>query len=233
MANKVYKDAKSALEGVLSDGMMVMCGGFGLVGIPDKLIHALQESGVKNLTCVSNNAGIDGEGLGLLLETGQVKKMISSYVGENKTFAKLYLEGKLEIEFNPQGTLAERCRAGGAGIPAFYTKTGVGTEVAKGKETKVFDGQEYVMERGLVGDLALVKAWKGDATGNLVYRKAARNFNPMMATAAKLCVAEVEELVPVGAIDPDHVHTPGIFVNRIFCGAPYDKKIEQRTIRKA
>jgi 3-oxoacid CoA-transferase A subunit len=233
MANKVYKDAKSALEGVLHDGMMVMCGGFGLVGIPDKLIHALQEAGVKDLTCVSNNAGIDGHGLGLLLETGQVKKMISSYVGENKTFAKLYLEGKLEIEFNPQGTLAERCRAGGAGIPAFYTKTGVGTEVAKGKETKVFDGQEYVMERGLVGDLALVKAWKGDASGNLVYRKAARNFNPMMATAAKLCIAEVEELVPVGAIDPDHVHTPGIFVNRIFCGAPYDKKIEQRTIRKA
>jgi 3-oxoacid CoA-transferase A subunit len=233
MANKVYKDAKSALEGVLHDGMMVMCGGFGLVGIPDKLIHAVRDAGVKNLTCVSNNAGIDGEGLGLLLETGQVKKMISSYVGENKTFAKLYLEGKLEIEFNPQGTLAERCRAGGAGIPAFYTKTGVGTEVAKGKETKVFDGHEYVMERGLVGDLALVKAWKGDAAGNLVYRKAARNFNPMMATAAKLCIAEVEELLPVGAIDPDHVHTPGIFVNRIFCGAPYDKKIEQRTIRKA
>jgi len=233
MANKVYKDARSALEGVLQDGMMVMCGGFGLVGIPDKLIHALRDAGVKDLTCVSNNAGIDGHGLGLLLETGQVKKMISSYVGENKTFAKLYLEGKLEIEFNPQGTLAERCRAGGAGIPAFYTKTGVGTEVAKGKETKVFDGQEYVMERGLVGDLALVKAWKGDASGNLVYRKAARNFNPMMATAARLCIAEVEELVPVGAIDPDQVHTPGIFVNRILCGAPYDKKIEQRTIRKA
>ena len=233
MANKVYKDARSALEGVLHDGMMVMCGGFGLVGIPDKLIHALRDAGVKDLTCVSNNAGIDGHGLGLLLETGQVKKMISSYVGENKTFAKLYLEGKLEIEFNPQGTLAERCRAGGAGIPAFYTKTGVGTEVAKGKETKVFDGQEYVMERGLVGDLALVKAWKGDASGNLVYRKAARNFNPMMATAARLCIAEVEELVPVGALDPDHVHTPGIFVNRILCGAPYDKKIEQRTIRKA
>jgi len=233
MANKVYKDARSALEGVLQDGMMVMCGGFGLVGIPDKLIHALRDAGVKDLTCVSNNAGIDGHGLGLLLETGQVKKMISSYVGENKTFAKLYLEGKLEIEFNPQGTLAERCRAGGAGIPAFYTKTGVGTEVAKGKETKIFDGQEYVMERGLVGDLALVKAWKGDASGNLVYRKAARNFNPMMATAARLCIAEVEELVPVGAIDPDQVHTPGIFVNRILCGAPYDKKIEQRTIRKA
>ena len=233
MANKVYKDAKSALEGVLSDGMMLMCGGFGLVGIPDKLIHAVRDAGAKNLTCVSNNAGIDGAGLGLLLETGQIKKMISSYVGENKTFAKLYLEGKLELEFNPQGTLAERCRAGGAGIPAFYTKTGVGTLVAEGKETKVFDGEEYVMERGLVGDLALVKAWKGDNVGNLVYRKAARNFNPMMATATKMCIAEVEELVPVGSIDPDHIHTPGIFVNRIFCGAPYDKQIEQRTIRKA
>jgi 3-oxoacid CoA-transferase A subunit len=233
MANKVYKDAKSALDGVLHDGMMVMCGGFGLVGIPDKLIRAMRDAGVKNLTCVSNNAGIDGAGLGLLLEAGQVKKMISSYVGENKTFAKLYLEGKLEIEFNPQGTLAERCRAGGAGIPAFYTKTGVGTEVAKGKETKIFDGQEYVMERGLVGDLALIKAWKGDTSGNLVYRKAARNFNPMMATAAKICVAEVEELVPVGQLDPDHIHTSGIFVNRILCGAPYDKQIEQRTIRKA
>ena len=233
MANKVYKDAKSALDGVLHDGMMVMCGGFGLVGIPDKLIRAMRDAGVKNLTCVSNNAGIDGAGLGLLLEAGQVKKMISSYVGENKTFAKLYLEGKLEIEFNPQGTLAERCRAGGAGIPAFYTKTGVGTEVAKGKETKVFDGQEYVMERGLVSDVALIKAWKGDTSGNLVYRKAARNFNPMMATAAKICIAEVEELVPVGQLDPDHIHTPGIFVTRILCGAPYDKQIEQRTIRKA
>jgi 3-oxoacid CoA-transferase subunit A len=233
MANKVYTDAKSALEGVLRDGLMVMCGGFGLVGIPDKLIRAMRDSGVKDLTCVSNNAGIDGAGLGLLLETGQIKKMISSYVGENKTFAQLYLAGKLELEFNPQGTLAERCRAGGAGIPAFYTKTGVGTLVAEGKETKIFDGEEYVMERGLVGDLALVKAWKGDTAGNLVYRKAARNFNPMMATAAKLCVAEVEELVPVGALDPDYIHTPGIFVNRIVCGAPYDKQIEQRTIRKA
>lgn len=233
MANKVYKDAKSALEGVLADGQMLMCGGFGLVGIPERLIGAVRDAGVKSLTCVSNNAGIDGAGLGLLLETGQIKKMISSYVGENKTFAKLYLEGKLELEFNPQGTLAERCRAGGAGIPAFYTKTGVGTLVAEGKETKVFDGEEYVMERGLVGDLALVKAWKGDTSGNLVYRKAARNFNPMMATAAKMCIAEVEELVPVGSIDPDHIHTPGIFVNRIFCGAPYNKQIEQRTIRKA
>ena len=233
MANKVYKDAKSALDGLLRDDLMLMCGGFGLVGIPDKLIHAVRDSGVKGLTCVSNNAGIDGAGLGLLLETGQVKKMISSYVGENKTFAKLYLEGKLELEFNPQGTLAERVRAGGAGIPAFYTKTGVGTLVAEGKETKVFDGEEYVMERGLVGDIALVKAWKGDTAGNLVFRKAARNFNPMMATAARVCVAEVEELVPVGQIDPDDVHTPAVFVQRILCGAPYDKKIEQRTVRKA
>ena len=231
--NKVHADARSALAGLLRDGMTIMAGGFGLCGIPETLILAIRDSGVKNLTVVSNNCGVDGKGLGVLLDTRQIKKMIASYVGENKTFAQQYLAGELEIEFNPQGTLAERCRAGGAGIPAFYTKTGVGTEVAKGKETKVFDGQEYVMERGLVGDLALVKAWKGDASGNLVYRKAARNFNPMMATAAKLCIAEVEELVPVGAIDPDHVHTPGIFVNRILCGAPYDKKIEQRTIRKA
>ena len=233
MANKVYKDAKSALEGVLRDGMMLMCGGFGLVGIPDKLIQAVRDAGTRDLVCVSNNAGIDGHGLGLLLESGQIKKMISSYVGENKTFAQLYLAGKLEIEFNPQGTLAERCRAGGAGIPAFYTKTGVGTLVAEGKETKIFDGQEYVMERGLFGDVALIKAWKGDTSGNLVYRKSARNFNPMMATAAKMCIAEVEELVPVGELDPDHIHTPAVFVKRIFCGAPYDKKIEQRTIRKA
>ena len=233
MANKVYKDAKSALDGVLHDGMMVMCGGFGLVGIPDKLIQAVRDAGVKDLVCVSNNAGIDGHGLGLLLESGQIKKMISSYVGENKTFAQLYLAGKLDIEFNPQGTLAERCRAGGAGIPAFYTKTGVGTLVAEGKETKIFDGQEYVMERGLFGDLALIKAWKGDTAGNLVYRKSARNFNPMMATAARMCIAEVEELVAVGELDPDHIHTPAVFVKRIFCGAPYDKKIEQRTIRKA
>src|SRR5476651_41439 len=228
MTNKVYKDAKAALEGVLQDGMMVMCGGFGLVGIPDKLIHALRDAGVKDLTCVSNNAGIDGHGLGLLLETGQVKKMISSYVGENKTFAKLYLEGKLELEFNPQGTLAERCRAGGAGIPAFYTKTGVGTEVAKGKETKIFDGEEYVMERGLFGDLALVKAWKGDTAGNLVYRKSARNFNPMMATAARVTVAEVEHIVPAGEINPDHIHTPGIFVKRMIEVGSGNKRIEFR-----
>ena len=182
---------------------------------------------------MANNAGVDGIGLGILLETRQIRKMISSYVGENKTFAKLYLEGKLEIEFNPQGTLAERCRAGGAGIPAFYTKTGVGTQVAEGKETKVFDGHEYVMERGLFGDVALIKAWKGDKSGNLVYRKAARNFNPMMATAAKICVVEVEELVEVGQLDPDHIHTPAVYVQRIFCGAPYDKQIEQRTVRRA
>jgi len=233
MANKVYQDAKSALEGLLHDDLMLMCGGFGLVGVPDRLIGAVRESGVKGLTCVSNNAGIDGFGLGLLLETGQIKKMISSYVGENKTFAQLYLAGKLELEFNPQGTLAERVRAGGAGIPAFYTKTGVGTLVAEGKEIKNFDGEDYVMERGLFGDIALVKAWKGDTSGNLVYRKAARNFNPMMATAARICVAEVEELVPVGELDPDHIHTPSVYVKRLFCGAPYDKKIEQRTIRKA
>ena len=232
MANKVYKDARSALEGVLQDGMMVMCGGFGLVGIPDKLIHALRDAGVKDLTCVSNNAGIDGHGLGLLLETGQVKKMISSYVGENKTFAKLYLDGKLELEFNPQGTLAERCRAGGAGIPAFYTKTGVGTLVAEGKETKTFDGEEYVMERGLFADIALVHAWKADTEGNLVYRKTARNFNPNMATAAKLTIAEVENLVQPGEIDPDHIITPGVFVQRIVHVPAVNKVIEHRTTRK-
>jgi len=232
MANKVYSDATAALDGLLRDGMMLMCGGFGLVGIPERCIEAVRTSGVKGLTCVSNNAGIDGAGLGLLLETGQIARMISSYVGENKTFAQLYLSGKLELEFNPQGTLAERVRAGGAGIPAFFTRTGVGTLVAEGKETRVFDGEEYVMERGLFGDLALVKAWKGDRAGNLVFRKTARNFNPMMATAARVCVAEVEELVPVGALDPDHIHTPGVYVKRIFKGSPYDKKIEQRTVRK-
>ena len=231
MANKVYKDAKTALDGLLRDDLMLMCGGFGLVGVPDKLIEAVRDSGVKGLTCVSNNAGIDGAGLGLLLETGQVKKMVSSYVGENKTFAKLYLEGKLEIEFNPQGTLAERVRAGGAGIPAFYTKTGVGTQVAEGKETKTFDGEEYVMERGLFGDIALVKAWKGDKSGNLVFRKAARNFNPMMATAAKITVAEVEHLVPAGELDPDHIHTPGIFVKRIIEVGTAKKRIEFRNTR--
>jgi 3-oxoacid CoA-transferase A subunit len=233
MANKVYKDAKTALEGVVRDGMMVMCGGFGLCGIPEKLILALRDSGVKNLTCVSNNAGVDGAGLGLLLETRQIKKMISSYVGENKIFAQQYLAGELELEFNPQGTMSERIRAGGAGIPAFFTATGVGTVIADGKDVREFDGRKYVMETGLFADVSLVKAWKGDTRGNLVYRKAARNFNPMMATASRFTIAEVEEIVPAGAIDPDHVHTPGIFVKRLICGAPYDKKIEQRTVRKA
>jgi len=231
--NKIFPSAAAALAGVVRDGQLMAVGGFGLCGIPEALIEALRDSRVKNLTVISNNAGVDGFGLGKLLETRQIKKMISSYVGENKEFERQYLAGELELEFTPQGTLAEKLRAGGAGIPAFYTKTGVGTLVAEGKETKVFDGEEYVMERGLVGDIALVKAWKGDTAGNLVYRKAARNFNPVMATAAKVCVAEVEELVAVGQIDPDLVHTPAVFVQRLFCGAPYDKKIEQRTIRKA
>ena len=233
MANKVYKDAKSALDGVVRDGMMVMCGGFGLCGIPEKLILALCDSGVKDLTCVSNNAGVDGAGLGLLLETRQIKKMISSYVGENKIFAQQYLAGELELEFNPQGTMSERIRAGGAGVPAFFTPTGVGTVIAEGKEVREFNGRKYVMETGLFADISLVKAWKADTIGNLVYRKAARNFNPMMATASRFTVAEVEEIVPAGALDPDHVHTPGIYVKRLICGAPYDKKIEQRTVRKA
>jgi 3-oxoacid CoA-transferase subunit A len=229
---KVHADAASALAGLLKDDMMIMSGGFGLCGIPEKLIDAIKESGVKGLTVVSNNAGIDGAGLGILLETGQIKKMISSYVGENKTFAQLYLDGKLELEFNPQGTLAERIRAGGAGIPAFFTKTGVGTLVAEGKEIREFDGAKYVMERGLFADLAIVHAWKGDTEGNLVYRKAARNFNPIMATAARVTVAEVEHLVPAGEIDPDHIHTPGIFVKRIMHGSNFQKRIEQRTVRK-
>ena len=230
---KLYPDAKEALSGLLRDGMMIHSGGFGLCGIPALLIEAIRDSGVKNLTIVSNNAGIDDAGLGLLLKTRQVKKMISSYVGENKTFAEQFLAGELEIEFNPQGTLAERIRAGGAGIPAFYTKTGVGTEVAKGKPTAEFDGETYVMERGIVADLAIVHAWKGDTEGNLVYRKTARNFNPMMATAAKVTVAQVEHLVQPGEIDPDHIHTPGIFVQRMIqCPAGYEKRIEQRTVRK-
>ncbi|MGE0422800.1 MAG: CoA transferase subunit A [Reyranellaceae bacterium] len=233
MVNKVYKDAKSALDGLLRDGITVLAGGFGLCGIPEKLIAAIKESGVKGLTCVSNNAGVDGFGLGLLLETRQISKMISSYVGENKLFAQQYLSGELQLEFNPQGTLAERIRAGGAGIPAFFTKTGVGTLVSEGKEIREFDGERYVMERGIVGDLAIVKAWKGDTSGNLIYRKTARNFNPMMATAARVTVAEVEQLVPAGTLDPDHIHTPGIFVKRIIDGSPHEKRIEQRTIRKA
>ncbi len=230
---KVYRDAKEALAGTLHDGMMIMSGGFGLCGIPALLIEAIRDSGVKDLTIVSNNAGIDDAGLGLLLQTRQVRKMISSYVGENKTFAEQYLAGQLEIEFNPQGTLAERIRAGGAGIPAFYTKTGVGTKVAEGKPTAEFDGETYVMERGLFADLAIIHAWKGDTEGNLVYRKTARNFNPMMATAARMTVAEVEHLVEAGQIDPDHIVTPGIFVKRMIqCPAEFEKRIEQRTTRK-
>lgn len=231
MAGKTRNDAAAALEGLLFDGMTIMAGGFGLCGIPENLIGAIRESGVKNLTVVSNNCGIDGFGLGVLLESGQIKKMISSYVGENKLFEQLYLSGALELEFNPQGTLAERIRAGGAGVPAFYTKTGVGTLVAEGKEVREFDGETYVMERGLVADLSIVKAHTGDAEGNLVYRKTARNFNPMMATAGKVTVAEVENLVPIGSIDKDHIHTPGIFVDRIIKGAVYEKRIERVTTR--
>ena len=229
---KVYPDAASALAGFLKDDMTIMAGGFGLCGIPETLIEAIRDSGVKGLTVISNNAGIDNVGLGVLLETRQIKKMISSYVGENKTFAKQFLAGELEIEFNPQGTLAERCRAGGAGIPAFFTKTGVGTLVAEGKEVREFNGEQYVMETGLVADLAVVHAWKGDTEGNLVYRKTARNFNPMMATAAKVTVAEVEHLVQPGEIDPDHIVTAGIFVKRIVHVPDAEKRIEQRTVRK-
>jgi 3-oxoacid CoA-transferase subunit A len=230
--NKVYADAKSALAGVLKDGMTIMAGGFGLCGIPETLIFAIRESGVKNLTIVSNNCGTDGKALGLLLDTKQIKKMISSYVGENKTFMNQYLAGELEIEFNPQGTLAERIRAGGAGIPAFFTKTGVGTMIAEGKPVQEFDGERYVMERGLVADLSIVHAWLGDTEGNLVYRKTARNFNPPMATAGKITVAEVETVVEPGKIDPDHIITPGIFVQRIIAVPNAVKHIEQRTVRK-
>jgi 3-oxoacid CoA-transferase subunit A len=230
--NKVFADADSALAGAMRDGMTVMAGGFGLCGIPQALIHALRDTGVKDLTVISNNAGVDGAGLGLLLETRQIRKMISSYVGENKLFEQLYLCGELELEFNPQGTLAERIRAGGAGIPAFFTKTGVGTIIAEGKETRDFDGATYVMERGLFADVALVHAWKGDAEGNLVFRKTARNFNPMMATAARLTVAQVEHLVPAGAIDPDQIHTPGIFVQRIVHTPDIVKLIEKKTHRQ-
>jgi 3-oxoacid CoA-transferase subunit A len=229
---KVYPDARAALADVLKDGMLVMSGGFGLCGIPETLILAIRDSGVKNLTVVSNNAGIDGIGLGVLLDTHQIKKMISSYVGENKTFAKQYLAGELEIEFNPQGTLAERIRAGGAGIPAFFTRTGAGTDIARGKEERIFDGAAYILETGLVADLAVVHAWKGDTEGNLVYRKTARNFNPMMATAARITVAEVEHLVEPGQIDPEHIVTPGIFVQRIVHVPNAIKHIEARTTRK-
>ena len=228
---KIHSAAKSALDGCLFDGMTIMAGGFGLCGIPENLILALRDSGVKDLTFISNNAGVDDFGLGILLQTGQVKKMISSYVGENKEFERQYLAGELELEFNPQGTLAERCRAGGAGIPGFYTKTGVGTIIADGKEHKEFNGETYILETGLIADLSIVKAWKGDEQGNLVYRKTARNFNPMMATAGKMTVAEVEEIVPLGSLDPDGIHTPGIFVQRIIQGE-HEKRIEQRTIRQ-
>ena len=228
---KVHASATEALAGALRDGMTIMAGGFGLCGIPNALIAAVKESGAKDLTVISNNAGIDGVGLGMLLETRQIRKMISSYVGENKTFAQQYLAGELELEFNPQGTLAERIRAGGAGIPAFFTKTGVGTLIAEGKEVRNFDGHDYVMERGLFADISLVHAWKGDKEGNLVYRKTARNFNPMMATAAELTIAEVEHLVEPGEIEPDHIITPGIYVQRIVHVPDADKRIEQRTVR--
>jgi len=231
MAHKVRDTADDALAGLLFDGMTIMSGGFGLCGIPENLIAAIRAAGTKNLTVISNNCGIDGFGLGVLLEGGQIDKMVSSYVGENKLFEQLYLSGKLELEFNPQGTLAERIRAGGAGIPAFFTRTGVGTLVAEGKEVREFDGEAYVMERGLTADLAIVKAWKGDAEGNLLYRKTARNFNPMMATAGKVTVAEVEALVPVGSLDKDAIHTAGIFVDRIFQGAHFEKRIERVTTR--
>ena len=229
---KIYPGAEAALEGLLFDGMTIAAGGFGLCGIPERLIDAIQASGVKDLTVASNNAGIDNEGLGKLLRTRQVKKMISSYVGENKEFERQYLAGELEVEFNPQGTLAERMRAGGAGIPGFYTKTGVGTLVAEGKEVQVFDGEEYVLERGIRADLSIIKGWKADETGNLIFRKTSRNFNQPAATCGKVCVAEVEEIVPVGSLDPDAIHLPSIYVKRLILGAPYDKKIEFRTVRQ-
>ncbi|WP_206377606.1 MULTISPECIES: CoA transferase subunit A [unclassified Sphingobium] len=228
---KIVESARAAVDGLLFDGMTVVAGGFGLCGIPEKLILGARDSGVRELTVISNNAGVDDFGLGLLLQTRQIKKMISSYVGENKEFARQHLAGELELEFNPQGTLAERIRAGGAGIPAFFTKTGVGTLVADGKEERSFNGERYIMETSLFADVALVKAWKADTKGNLIFRKTARNFNPIAATAAKITLVEVEELVPAGEIDPDHVHTPGIYVDRILVGTNYEKPIEQRTIR--
>ena len=232
MAQKIYPSAQAALDGVLRDGLLIACGGFGLCGIPERLLDAVRDSGVKDLTFASNNAGIDNEGIGKLLRTRQVKKMIASYVGENKEFERQYLSGELEVEFSPQGTLAERMRAGGAGIPGFYTKTGVGTLVAEGKEVKEFGGEDYVLERGIFADLALVKAWKADETGNVVFRKTARNFNQPAATCGKVCVVEVEEIVPVGSLDPDSIHLPGVYVQRLIVGSPYDKKIEFRTTRK-
>ena len=229
--DKCYKDAATALDGLLFDGMTIMAGGFGLCGIPENLIAAINAAGVKDLTVISNNCGVDDFGLGILLKARQIKKMLSSYVGENKEFERQYLSGELELEFNPQGTLAERIRAGGAGIPGFYTRTGVGTVIAEGKEHKAFGGATYILETGLVADLAIVKAWKGDTSGNLVYRKTARNFNPMMATAGKTTVAEVEKIVPVGSLDPDGIHTPGIYVQRLIEGE-HEKRIEQRTVRQ-
>ena len=229
--SKIYASASAALEGLTFDGMTIMSGGFGLCGIPENLIAALRIAGTKNLTVISNNAGVDGFGLGILLESKQIAKMISSYVGENKEFERQYLAGELQLEFNPQGTLAERIRAGGAGIPGFYTKTGLGTLIAEGKEHKDFDGETYVLETGLKADLSIVKAWKADTEGNLIYRKTARNFNPMMATAGKVCIAEVEEIVPVGTLDPDQIHTPGIYVKRLVQGS-FEKRIEQRTVRQ-
>ena len=228
---KLYPDAAAALDGLLHDGMMICSGGFGLCGLPERLIDAIEASGVKDLTVASNNAGVDGAGIGKLLRTRQVRKMISSYVGENKEFERQYLAGELEVEFCPQGTLAERCRAGGAGIPGFYTKTGVGTQVAEGKEMKIFDGEEFILERGIRADLAIIKGWKADESGNLIFRKTARNFNQPMATAGRVCVAEVEEVVPTGSLDPDGIHLPGIYVNRMIVGAPYDKRIEFRMTR--
>ncbi len=230
--NKVYANAATALDGVLNDGMLIAAGGFGLCGIPENLIQAICDKGTKGLTVVSNNAGVDDFGLGLLLKTRQIQKMVSSYVGENDEFMRQYLAGELDIEFNPQGTLAERLRAGGAGIPGFFTKTGVGTKIAENKEHKEFDGETYIMERGIRVDLAIVKAWKGDEQGNLIYRKAARNFNPLCAMAGNVTIAEVEELVPTGSLDPDLIHTPGIFVQRIMKG-DHEKRIEQRTTRSA
>jgi 3-oxoacid CoA-transferase subunit A len=229
---KIFPDAAASLDGLLFDGMTICAGGFGLCGIPERLIDAIRDSGVKGLTFVSNNAGIDNEGLGKLLRTRQIRKMVASYVGENKEFERQYLAGELEVEFCPQGTLAERCRAGGAGIPGFYTKTGVGTIVAEGKEHKDFEGETYILERGIRADLSIVKGWKADESGNLVFRKTARNFNQPMATAGRNCVAEVEEIVAVGSLQPDSIHLPSIFVNRLILGAPYDKKIEFRTVRE-
>ena len=229
---KIYPDAEAALDGLLFDGMTIAAGGFGLCGIPERLIDAIRASGIKNLTVASNNAGIDNEGLGKLLRTRQVKRMISSYVGENKEFERQFLAGELEVEFTPQGTLAERMRAGGAGIPGFYTRTGVGTQVAEGKEVKNFDGEDYILERGIRADLSIIKGWKADESGNLIFRKTARNFNQPAATSGKICVAEVEEIVPVGSLDPDCIHLPSIYVKRLISGAPYDKKIEFMTVRE-